>query len=431
MKRKNGLSYKTVLLVTILCAFVCILFTGCGTVTVDMNKYMKIVTEGYDSFGTAYYTFDREAFLKDYSSKIKINRDYSSQFEGTLSMGEKPAEIMLDLHTWPQLSKTNGLCNGDYITLSWEGMNEQLEEYFNCKFSYNDMNYEVSGLEKIDTFDPFEYIRVEFSGVSPNGEVNIIPDYNREEMQYLEFGVSQAMNLQLGDTITVTASFRDDIYSFVDKFNILPAQTEKTYTVEGLGRYITEISEIPFDTYEQMDHQLQDTLISSFASYPDETLYNMQLIGSYVFSAKNDAPISKYNYVYFLYKVEAENPESKGVFEYYWYGYYSNVVELEDNTIYIDLSSYTIPDDEEIFKFGGQSYVYYGDKYLESFISQHVAAKLGEYRCVTNVGAEEYTETHEIEENVRYVTDVEEVSSELYKKMDQQLQESLITSYDS
>ncbi|MDE6128158.1 MAG: hypothetical protein K2G16_03075, partial [Lachnospiraceae bacterium] len=70
--------------------------TGCGKTTVNLNKYITIECAGYDSLGTASFSFDYEAFEKDYSGKIKLSSKDSNEMKllGLLSGGSS-AELLL------------------------------------------------------------------------------------------------------------------------------------------------------------------------------------------------------------------------------------------------------------------------------------------------------------------------------------------------
>ena len=77
-------------------AFAVFTLTGCGTKTIDLNKYISVDVDGYDSFGKASATFDYDAFRKDYSDKIKlVKKDNLVSSLGVLS-GLTDCEMMLE-----------------------------------------------------------------------------------------------------------------------------------------------------------------------------------------------------------------------------------------------------------------------------------------------------------------------------------------------
>ena len=373
-------------------AVVMLALTGCGSSTINLNKYVTIEASGYNSVGTISYKFDEDALCKDYSGKIKVNSKNSAELAALgMSSGDSAVALMLEFCVDYDLDKTTGLSNGDVVTLKWDCDDEQAKESFNCKLKYSDITYEVSGLKEAGSFNPYDYVKVSFSGTAPDGKVVITPDKNRAEMQDIQFTADRETGLKNGDQITITASTKSAADDFVEKFGSVLGKSEETYTVEGLSQYVTDISNVPSDMYDKMDKQLQDVLKSDFASWDGETLSKMELLGTYTITKKesmSDA-YGDNNYIYFVYKVSAKSSEPKGNYEYYWYGYYTNVIVLADGTCSVDLSSYKTPStgwfsDEEV-SFGDDGPVYYGYKDLDSLFNKHVVSKVEEYEYKSTI----------------------------------------------
>jgi len=164
------------------------MFTGCGSTTVDLNKYMTIEVTGYDSRGTAKYTFDRKSFIEDYSDKIKINSKKSSDTASLgLMLDMSPAELLLDSCVKYELDKSKELSNGDVVTLKWNCEDNLAKENFNVKLKYSDIKHKVSELKEVDKFNPFDYVEVSFSGISPNVKVTITQIMNSRKCNILAF----------------------------------------------------------------------------------------------------------------------------------------------------------------------------------------------------------------------------------------------------
>ena len=72
MRRIFQMKKTKALMILGILAFAVFTLTGCGTKTIDLNKYISVDVDGYDSFGKASATFDYDAFRKDYSDKIKL-----------------------------------------------------------------------------------------------------------------------------------------------------------------------------------------------------------------------------------------------------------------------------------------------------------------------------------------------------------------------
>lgn len=381
--------WKCLLLLGILLGAMTVL-TGCGATTVNLNKYITIAASGYDSMGTASYTFDYDAFNNDYAEKIKLDSKNNSEISamGLLS-GETPAELLLDFCVSQGLSEVRGLSNGDTITLTWSCEDEIASQYFNCKLEYSDIEYQVSGLEEVDTFNPFEYMDISFSGISPNGSATITQDYNRQEMQYVVFYADKSYGLSNGDGIKVTAQISGSVDTFVEKFGAVLGETEKTYTVEGLPCFVTDMADIPSETMDKMAAQGEDVFRAYVANNwnKPENLHSVSLVGNYFLTVKPDMTAYPNNYLYFVYKISATNPEPEETVEFYYYIYYSDITALEDGSCSVDLSSYAAPSSgwfaSETFRVG--TYTYVGYDSLEALYNSCVVSKIDLYEYTSTV----------------------------------------------
>ena len=143
MKKTKGL---LLLGITVIMMFV---LAGCGKKTVNLNKYVTITTEGYDSVGRAKCEFDFDSFKKDYSGKIKPVKN-NSELSAWIFSGETYDELLLEFCTEGELDKYTGLSNGDVVTFHWDCKDSLAEEYFNVKLKYSDIKYKVKGLKKAD-----------------------------------------------------------------------------------------------------------------------------------------------------------------------------------------------------------------------------------------------------------------------------------------
>ena len=62
---KKGLS-----ILLVLCAIMCMLLTGCGSSSVNLNDYVVITDEGYDGYGTISVKLDYEKLIEDHEDKL-------------------------------------------------------------------------------------------------------------------------------------------------------------------------------------------------------------------------------------------------------------------------------------------------------------------------------------------------------------------------
>lgn len=371
---------------------------GCGKTTVNLNKYITIACEGYDSLGTATLTFDYEAFEKDYSGKIKLNSKDSNEMKllGILSGGSS-AELLLDMCVSQSLDQVRNLSNGDTITLTWNCEDEMAGEYFNCKLSYSDITYTVSGLTEAEKFNPFDYVEVSFAGTEPYISVSITPNYDRQEMQYIKFTVDKADHLSNGDTVTITVSISCPVDTFVENYGVVVSETERTYTVEDMSHYATDVAEIPADIMDAMSAKGEEvfrTYVANNWNKP-ENLISVTYIGNYFLSTKpvdmgaslRSKTFWTENYLYLIYKITATNPDPEETIEYYYYINYEDIEIQPDGTCSVDINAYKAPDTGwfamEIFNVG--AYTYVGYESLETLKQNKVTERVNDYEYTSSV----------------------------------------------
>lgn len=372
--------------------------TGCGKTTVNLNKYITIRCEGYDSLGTASFTFDYEAFQKDYSGKIKLNSKDNSEMKLLVLMsGESSEELLLDMCVSQSLDQAKNLSNGDTITLKWNCEDEMASEYFNCKLNYSDITYTVSGLTEVEKFNPFDYVEVSFSETEPYIHATITPNYDQQEMQYIRFTADKEDHLCNGDTITITASISGSVDTFVENYGVVISETERTYTVEDMPHYATDVAEIPADIMDAMSAKGEEVFRAYVASNwsKPENLISVTYIGNYFLSSKpletevwgRNKTFWTENYLYLIYKITATNPDPEETIEFYYYINYADIEIQPDGTCSVDINAYTAPDTgwfaTETFKVGNYTYVGYAN--LETLKQKKVTERINDYEYTSSV----------------------------------------------
>lgn len=425
---------------------VCLLFTslfsltGCAT-TVNLNDYVTIDISGYNTVGRASATFDEEKFIEDYGDKIKFDiaklekylPEYAEAYNtysvakgyGTVEYDEDDikdfveniiecsngAEALLDGFGLDyNLDKRTGLSNGDKVTLKWfdNSYNSDYEEYkdvydtfskeycnfiekiFNINLKYSNKSATVSGLEEVSLFDPFSALTVKFTGISPNGYVEYDVDSNVAEAGSVYYHLADDVNngnLSVGDVITIKAEYYNSEESFASQYGKVLSSTEKQYTVDGLGQYVSTASQIDDTTLERMKSQCQDAYSAKTVSNFDENeaFTSLDYIGNYVLFKKTSSSYNV-NKVYLVYKA---NISVKGTaFTYYTYYEFSDLVLNADGSITVDLMDYNRPSnyfDTEVSDGWWSSYRYYGFDSLDSLYTKAIQSEAEYYTIETNV----------------------------------------------
>ena len=217
--------------------------------SINLNKYVKISFEGYDTVGKAVCEFDIDKFQSDYEKKLNDSAIHLilSNIEGLLS-------------------KDSGLSNGDKVVYSWNCDDEYIFTAFGYKLKYKDIELEVKDLLIVKTFDPFTGIDVVFEGVDPNGTASVQGRSTEDVEGVLDFELSTSGGLSNGDTVTVkivSYYYGDPIEQCIDTYGMIPSPMEKTFTVTGLNSNVRTSSESSEDTLLDMEDTAQDSAVQS------------------------------------------------------------------------------------------------------------------------------------------------------------------------
>ena len=201
---------------------------------VDPFENFKYSFAGYNGRGyveSASYGLDAEWLYE-----IPLNRDYEELKE---------------------------LSNGDKVTFSFDVTDEIREimiELYGVNPGVTEYTVEVSGLEDLPTFDPFEGIEVVYGGKDGTGYVDEINVENADPACadiYYEYDYRR--DLSNGDEIVI--SIDEEEYSsdyFAGEQGKIPSVFEKTFEVSGLPEVLKELSEIPQEKIDAFDQAVSD-----------------------------------------------------------------------------------------------------------------------------------------------------------------------------
>lgn len=362
--------------------------SGCGTPTIDINKYLVIEASGYDGRGHAAVTFDKDAFARDHEKDIRLSKNYAylSQF-ATVSNAEA---MYIDCISG-NLDKSENLSNGDKIVFHWQCNDAMAETNYGVKLRYKDIEFKVKDLQKMDRFDPFEWITVEFSGTEPAGELVVNADLSHPEIQYLRFEGDRSSGLSNGETVTISLSLSGSDESFIEKFGGIPSVMEKTYTVSGLNKFITSSAEIDEACLEAMKKQAEDVLLSYAAEWSGSSVQmtDYEYAGTAFLMAKNwneDDILcnSRVNQFTIVYKVSAavsgqHNGWSNDYDDYidvlYFAVQFENITKDPEGACIVDLANYSTPYrwiyDDHGYTFTGSYWTI--DELVNDLLTSHMA----------------------------------------------------------
>lgn len=359
-------NFKNILVgLTAVC--MCTGLTGCGKETVDVSADADILVSGYDGHGTA--TVSKGNWL------VNTEKTYGQGMSFTeLALLE---EALYDAVKY-SVSPSENLSNGDEVVLTIDVDNSALESY-DFKLSGGEKKITVSGLDEVESFDPFENIAVNFSGMSPNGSASVNTSDSKSDIKLI-YTLDKSSGLKNGDEVTVniSSSSGTDVEEYCMSKGKIPTLTEKTFTVEGLASYAQTISDIPEDALNKMISQAEDAFKSASTSWVEgNSLQNTELLGYYLVTPKEGFNLQG-NQLYCVFKETAEitgfaskeeakekDAQKKPYMDsYYTYYKYGDIVILEDGTCSFDLSSGSMPSATASSKYG---YLSWGDFYSYSF----------------------------------------------------------------
>ena len=360
------------------------MLTGCGAKKISLNDYISIEADGYDSMGEATYSFDYESFYNDFSDTIKVSPKYKSELE---NMGYYPEEAATDaflsLCVDQQLDNTSDLSNGDTITLTWLCDDEMAENYFNCKLDYSDITYTVEGLKEVGEFNPFDYLTVEFDGISSAGTINITPDYSQSEMTDIYFEADMEVELSNGDVVTVTADPEEDTEYFVEEYGNIVTPLEKTYTVEGLKTYATSASQIPQETLDKMVQQGKDAFYSYVANewVDGYKIKAVDYVGNYFLSLKEGMEGDQ-NCIYIVYKIKFVENDGN-TYTFYYQVRFKDMVVDGNGTCEVSLADYEKTSDK--FEYADGKYSVDGYGTINSLYEKVIQPQIEFYTYENNI----------------------------------------------
>lgn len=206
-----------------------VMLCGCGTKKVDLGEYFDYELTGYDGYATVTAQIDKNGIEK----QIMEITDKSA------------AEIIDDLHSVEgsidrdgRWSKSVDLKNGDKITYSWNIDEGMLKDKYGIMFECKNVDIEVSGLQVVETFDPFENVSLNYYGNYPENLFRAIKD-NDYEYKKIDFVPETWNGGANGDQIVVRAVVKgnedaDLTEMCMETYGKVPSRTEMTMTVSKI-----------------------------------------------------------------------------------------------------------------------------------------------------------------------------------------------------
>ena len=384
------------------------------TPTIDVSKYMTLSADGYNTVGKLNISFDTEKLEQDYGKQIatRFKKQMKNLKDDTYGLSSLTAslydgyeaDLFAETCATGSADKTKGLSNGDVVTYTWDDNSDEAEEAFGVKVKYTDITYTVSGLASVNTFDAFDGVDVEFSGISPDGRATVNSLPTAAEAQGLYYTLDENSGLSNGDTVTLTVhSNRDDFSDCIDKYGAMPQATEKTFTVEGLNEYVTSADTLSDSVLVSLQNQAED-VFKSYAAQRfsnGQTFKGMTYLGNYILTPKDKDSWGDKDRIVLAYQVTVHHDytsELNTTYDaddsFFWYITFNNVSKDADGNIASGLNDYDTPTtfvkiDSGVQKYSFSSstetWEYYGYASLDSLYNAAVNQYVENYNHQDNV----------------------------------------------
>lgn len=384
------------------------------TPTIDVSKYMTLSADGYNTVGKLNIDFDTDKLEQDYGKQIttRFKKQMKNLKDDTFGLSSLTAslydgyeaDLFAETCATGSADKTKNLSNGDVVTYTWDDNSDEAEEAFGVKVKYTDITYTVSGLASVNTFDAFDGVDVEFSGISPDGRATVNSLPTAAEAQGLYYTLDENSGLSNGDTVTLTVhSNRDDFSDCIDKYGAMPQATEKTFTVAGLNEYVTSADTLSDSVLVSLQNQAED-VFKSYAAQRfsnGQTFKGMTYLGNYILTPKNKDSWGDKDRIVLAYQVTVHHDytsELNTTYDaddsFFWYITFNNVSKDADGNIASGLNDYDTPTtfvkiDSGVQKYSFSSstetWEYYGYASLDSLYNAAVNQYVENYNHQDNV----------------------------------------------
>lgn len=269
---------------------IALLFSLFSSASINLDKYTTVEFKGYEGYGRATASIDWDKIEDDYSGKIKFSKKAKAKFK-ELSKAYGNEEYTIDDLADPAVlisqcvdvsidADNNGkLSNGDKVTVEYD-ISDELEEVFDVKLKAQPKTVKVKDLEKVQTEDIFKAVTVKFTGADGSGQLEITGG----AVDYSSLITADKQNsLSNGDKVTLTV----DTDALISQYGKAPKKETKEYTVSGLSKYVSSVSDLSDSAITALKAQAEDNLRESETkAYGDYKYSSAEYVGAYVLKKK-------------------------------------------------------------------------------------------------------------------------------------------------
>ncbi len=252
----------------------------------DSVKYKWVVDDKlYDLFDIK-FKFKNGSYKVKGLQKVKTFDIFNSltvTFDGYEGYGEV---IISNLSKYITVDSYENLSNGDTVTLRVNSkyINEIIDAVGAAPESLT-KEYTVSDLRATTEYNPFDHLELTLSGM--NGFTTASLSYIGGYLDADEFTISKSENLSNGDVITVTIS-ENVCEKHAKNEGVRFSQTSKEFTVSDRNSYVTKLSDISVEQWDELKSIANNTYTADIPNYPNTaTSESNEYIGAHLLTAKS------------------------------------------------------------------------------------------------------------------------------------------------
>ena len=366
-------------------------------VEIPLENFFQVEFSGEEGLGEGQIVFQKEAFKKNYLGKIKRIGKRGKRSRGILgaafSLFVKEAEkemvfeeLEYALMGTPELSKESQLENGEHVLLSCKEDLSWLEKNYNVKLLWEDRDQSIP-------VNPFDYLSVQFSGISPDMRVDLELKNPPEWLELSDVHISKVEGLAVGDKIQI--SFYPEMIKQVQEDHIVFLEKEKEYEVPQSDSYWTGGRDISGETLSILQESFMDSLRREMQSgmnsdYIDLSTLSVQYMGNYFLSRKSEVPGLGHNKLFLIFEVHAVLKLGDGTIRPIQY---CNAIQYQD--LCMDKDGKSLVKAEDGINMGvihplsvplteGDSLLLYGYENYGEFYKQEIFPLLSDFRGEDN-----------------------------------------------
>lgn len=304
--QKSGIIAMIIGAVVLICGIAGVMIYHNIKRQVDINECITVTYDGYNGIGTAQYKFDSE---KMYQQIMKAGGKVEhNDLSGLLNSSKDIYEILKNIDI--SLDKKDHLSNGDTIKLTVT-CNEMLQDLYDVKFRYKDVDYTVENLKEPKEVDLFANLSVTFNGTNGSATVEIENKALDSYIKSLSYKASKTKKISMGDEITIHFNVSEEEAL---KQGYIIKEISKSYKCEQLDSYITDLASISNTALENIKKDAKDMLESYAAQKDYFTVSDYKYIGAYTLIPKSTSyNVNNMAYVIYTATVTSLRESDKNV----------------------------------------------------------------------------------------------------------------------